>query len=128
LNPFCDQIVPRSENDDNHDRFALHRVNKLRGLRYRSPTDSRRLPKTEKQPESVARFDVTVLSTGKAAAAAVSFGQWRWYATLDRHIVINFEITPRGRGIALFNRVHMAFLDMAFHGYLVKQRSAGVHP
>jgi hypothetical protein len=43
LNPFCDRIVPRSENDDNHGRFALHRVNKLRGLRYRSPTDSRRL-------------------------------------------------------------------------------------
>jgi hypothetical protein len=39
----CDRIVPRSENDDHHDRFALHRVNKLRGLRYRSPADSRRL-------------------------------------------------------------------------------------
>ena len=49
LNPFCDRIVPRSENDDNHDRFALHRVNKLRGLRYRSPTDSRRLPKKLKR-------------------------------------------------------------------------------
>ena len=41
MNPFCDRIVPRSENDDNHDRFALHRVNKLRGLRYWSPTELR---------------------------------------------------------------------------------------
>ena len=45
LATICDRILPRSENDDNHDRFALHRVNKLRGLRYWSPTDSRRLPK-----------------------------------------------------------------------------------
>ena len=43
LEAVCDRIVPRSENDDHHDRFALHRVNKLRGLKDWSPTDSRRL-------------------------------------------------------------------------------------
>jgi hypothetical protein len=34
LRAFCDRIVPRSENDDNHDRFELRRVNKLRRLRW----------------------------------------------------------------------------------------------
>ena len=51
--------------------------------------DSRRLPKTEMQTEFVTRFDLTVLSMGKAVAAAVSFWQWRWTATLDRHIAVN---------------------------------------
>jgi hypothetical protein len=39
----CDRIVPRSENDDHHDRFALHRVNKLRRLVWWREADSRRL-------------------------------------------------------------------------------------
>ena len=39
----CDRIVPRSENDDYHDRFALHRVNKLRRLAWWREADSRRL-------------------------------------------------------------------------------------
>jgi hypothetical protein len=33
LRALCDRIGPRSENDDNHDRFELRRVNKLRRLR-----------------------------------------------------------------------------------------------
>jgi hypothetical protein len=40
---ICDRIVPRSENDDYHDRFALHRVNKLRRLAWWREADSRRL-------------------------------------------------------------------------------------
>ena len=40
---ICDRIVPRSENDDYHDRFALHRVNKLCRLAWWREADSRRL-------------------------------------------------------------------------------------
>lgn len=41
------------------------------------------------QAEFVTRFDVTVLSMGEAVAAAVSFWQWRWTSTRDRHIAVN---------------------------------------
>ena len=41
------------------------------------------------QAEFVTRFDVTVLSMGEAVAAAVSFWQWCWTATLGRHIALN---------------------------------------
>jgi hypothetical protein len=49
LEAVCDRIVPRSENDDHHDRFALHRVNKLRGLAWWREANSRRLPKKLKR-------------------------------------------------------------------------------
>ena len=60
-------------------------------MKERSPTDSRRLPKTETemQADFVTRFNVTLLSMGKAVAAAVAFWQGRWTATLDRHIAVN---------------------------------------
>jgi hypothetical protein len=45
----CDRFVPRSENDDHHDRFARHRVNKLRRLVWWREADSRRLPKKLKR-------------------------------------------------------------------------------
>lgn len=93
---------------------GIRRISKLSVFNTDVEFDSPHLPKTEKQAESVARFDVTVLSMSKVAVAAVSFWQWRWYATLYRHIAINFEITPRGPGIALFNRVHMALHGIWF--------------
>ena len=43
MSPFCTRIVPRSENDRNHDRFELCRINKLLRLRWWYRADSRRL-------------------------------------------------------------------------------------
>ena len=50
---ICDRIVTRSENDDYHDRFALHRVNKLRRLAWWREAEQFRLREFVPFPEDL---------------------------------------------------------------------------